>query len=66
MEIIKMENIAKLYKLGQVQVEALKNVSLSINDKEFVSIMGPSGSGNSRSGLHSWRRTAWAYGSGRL
>jgi putative ABC transport system ATP-binding protein len=47
MEIIKMENIAKLYKLGQVQVEALKNVSLSINDKEFVSIMGPSGSGKS-------------------
>lgn len=47
MEIIKMENIAKLYKLGQVQVEALKNVSLSIDDKEFVSIMGPSGSGKS-------------------
>lgn len=47
MEIIKMENIAKLYKLGQVQVEALKNVSFSIKEKEFVSIMGPSGSGKS-------------------
>ncbi len=47
MEIIKMENIAKLYKSGQIQVQALKNVSFSIKEKEFVSIMGPSGSGKS-------------------
>lgn len=47
MEIIKMENIAKLYKSGQIQVQALKSVSFSIKEKEFVSIMGPSGSGKS-------------------
>lgn len=47
MEIIKMENISKLYKSGQIQVEALKNISFTIKEKEFVSIMGPSGSGKS-------------------
>ncbi|MGD9568500.1 MAG: ABC transporter ATP-binding protein [Sedimentibacter sp.] len=47
MEIIKMENISKLYKSGQIQVEALKYVSFLIKEKEFVSIMGPSGSGKS-------------------
>ncbi|NLJ58119.1 MAG: ABC transporter ATP-binding protein [Tissierellia bacterium] len=47
MEIIKMENISKLYKSGQIKVEALKNISFEIKEKEFVSIMGPSGSGKS-------------------
>ncbi|MDF2616658.1 MAG: Phosphonate-transporting ATPase, partial [Sedimentibacter sp.] len=47
MEIIKMENISKLYKSGQIQVEALKDISFTIHEKEFVSIMGPSGSGKS-------------------
>ena len=44
MEIIKMEDISKLYKSGQLQVEALKNISFNIREKEFVSIMVPSGS----------------------
>lgn len=47
MEIIRMESISKLYKSGQIQVEALKNISFVIKEKEFVSIMGPSGSGKS-------------------
>ncbi|WP_312699504.1 ABC transporter ATP-binding protein [Sedimentibacter sp.] len=47
MDIIKMGNISKMYKSGQIQVEALKNVSFTIKEKEFVSIMGPSGSGKS-------------------
>jgi|LSQX01.2.fsa_nt_gb putative ABC transport system ATP-binding protein len=47
MDIIKMENVSKLYKSGQLQVEALKNISFNIIEKEFVSIMGPSGSGKS-------------------
>lgn len=47
MDIIKMENISKLYKLGQIQVDALKDISINIQEKEFVSIMGPSGSGKS-------------------
>jgi putative ABC transport system ATP-binding protein len=47
MDIIKMENVSKLYKSGQIQVEALKDISFNIREKEFVSIMGPSGSGKS-------------------
>lgn len=47
MDIIKMESISKLYKSGQIQVEALKNITFNIKEKEFVSIMGPSGSGKS-------------------
>lgn len=47
MDIIKMENISKLYKSGQIQVEALKSIKLIIKKGEFVSIMGPSGSGKS-------------------
>jgi len=45
--IIKMNGIGKIYDTGKIQVEALKNVDLSIEKGEFVSIMGPSGSGKS-------------------
>ena len=45
--IIKMEGIGKIYDTGKVQVEALKDVDLSIDKGEFVAVMGPSGSGKS-------------------
>ena len=45
MSIIKLENIQKSYKLGDLEVPAIKGVSFEINEGEFVSIMGPSGSG---------------------
>lgn len=45
--IIKMDNIGKIYRNGDIQVEALKGVNLSIDKGEFVAIMGPSGSGKS-------------------
>ena len=45
--IIKMEDIGKIYRTGKIEVEALKNVDLSIEKGEFVSVMGPSGSGKS-------------------
>ena len=45
--IIKMEDIGKIYRIGKIEVEALKNVNLSIDKGEFVSVMGPSGSGKS-------------------
>ncbi len=46
MEVIKLENVSKVYP-GQVRTEALYDVNLSIEEGEFVSIMGPSGSGKS-------------------
>ncbi len=45
--IIRMKDIGKIYDTGKIQVEALKNVNISIEKGEFVSIMGPSGSGKS-------------------
>jgi putative ABC transport system ATP-binding protein len=45
--MIEMENINKVYKMGEVTLEALKDVSLRIGPGEFISIMGPSGSGKS-------------------
>ncbi|ABW17708.1 ABC transporter ATP-binding protein [Alkaliphilus oremlandii] len=45
--IIKIENISKVYDTGAVQVHALREVSLSIEEGDFVAIMGQSGSGKS-------------------
>ncbi len=45
--MIKLENIEKDYDLGEVKVTALKGISLFIAKGEFVTIMGPSGSGKS-------------------
>jgi putative ABC transport system ATP-binding protein len=45
--MIEMKNINKVYKMGEISLEALKEVSLAIGPGEFISIMGPSGSGKS-------------------
>ena len=45
--MIKLENIAKVYWMGKVEVYALKGVSLTIKPGEMVSIVGASGSGKS-------------------
>lgn len=45
--MIKIEGLTKIYKLGQLLVPALKEVSLDVKNGEFVAIMGPSGSGKS-------------------
>lgn len=47
MEIIKLQNIIKNYYVGTITVEALRDVSININQNEYVAIMGPSGSGKS-------------------
>ena len=47
MALIELNNISRIYKDGQVNVQALKEINISIEDGDFVSIMGPSGSGKS-------------------
>jgi len=45
--MIETTNLYKNFKLGELEVEVLKNINLIIEEGEFVSIMGPSGSGKS-------------------
>jgi putative ABC transport system ATP-binding protein len=45
--VIRIENLRKVYRVGKVQVEALRGVDLLVERGEFVSIVGPSGSGKS-------------------
>lgn len=47
MEILRCENLVKTYGEGNTQVKALDHVSFSVEQGEFVSIIGPSGSGKS-------------------
>jgi len=45
--IIKLERLKKNYRMGLVDIQALRGIDLEINEGEFVSIMGPSGCGKS-------------------
>lgn len=46
-EIIRMENLTKIYDTGKIEVTALKSINLTIHKSEFIAIMGASGSGKS-------------------
>jgi len=45
--MIKMQGVTKTYKLGKIEVEALRGVNIEVKPGEMVAIMGPSGSGKS-------------------
>ena len=45
--IIKLENVWKIYQMGEVEVPALRGITLDIKRGDFVAIVGASGSGKS-------------------
>jgi putative ABC transport system ATP-binding protein len=45
--IIELDRVSRTYAMGRVAVHALQDVSLTVNDGEFLAIVGPSGSGKS-------------------
>ncbi|RLS54583.1 MAG: ABC transporter ATP-binding protein [Planctomycetota bacterium] len=47
MALIEIRDVSKVYDLGEVKVEALKNAQLIVEQGEFVALIGPSGSGKS-------------------
>jgi len=46
-EILRVENLSKIYGKGETAVKALDGVSFSVNKGEFIAVIGPSGSGKS-------------------
>ena len=45
--IIQVENVTRIYRIGKVDVPAVRGVSFVVNKGDFVAVVGPSGSGKS-------------------
>ena len=61
MEILKVENLSKVYGTGEARVEALKKVSFSMEKGQFGAVVGASGSGKRQVSAGWMRRTAERY-----
>jgi len=47
MSLVELRNVSKIYRLGDEEIRALDDVTLDIEEGEFISVIGPSGSGKS-------------------
>src|SRR3974377_406190 len=47
MSLVELRNVSKIYRLGEEEIRARDDVTLDIEEGEFISIIGPSGSGKS-------------------
>lgn len=47
MPLLELREVGRQYRIGQIRIDALKDISLDVEQGEFVSIMGPSGCGKS-------------------
>jgi putative ABC transport system ATP-binding protein len=45
MSVIELQDVSRIYKVGEVETAALRDVNLSIEESEFTAVVGPSGSG---------------------
>ena len=45
MNVIELQDVTRVYKIGEVETHALRGVNLTIEEGEFTAIVGPSGSG---------------------
>ena len=48
MSLVELRNVSKIYRLGEEEIRALDDVTLDIEEGEFISIIGPSGAANPR------------------